>query len=166
MTQKEMRQIAVYARDRIKARIRENRVKPSTPKAKGTSLVGSGRLMRSITYRINGNTILIGTNVTYARIHHEGGIIRPVRAKYLAIPLAPIAKVKKPREFDNTFIRNGIIYQTQEDGGILALYKLRKSVTIPARPYMFLDQKEQQEVKNRVANFIAKEFISGTQKRN
>lgn len=52
----------------------------------------SGRLAQSFTGETTGASLRelvmrYGTNVAYARIHEEGGTIRPRRAKWLTIPL-------------------------------------------------------------------------------
>lgn len=47
-----------------------------TNKNKGSTLVASGQLKRSIRLiSINGNRIVIGTDIPYAKIHNEGGTI-------------------------------------------------------------------------------------------
>ena len=128
----------VVSRD-IKARIRKNMVNPKTNKT-GTTLVKSAILINSISYVASDADVRVGTNVKYARIHHEGGTIFPVRAKYLAIPLTKEAAVHPPRYFENTFIAKSCIMHTLNDGTIEALYVLKRSVKIPARPYMFIDE--------------------------
>lgn len=66
---------------------------------------------------IDGMYTIGGGLVAYARIHEEGGIVRPVRAKFLAIPLpaaktaAGVGRVVSPRDFKDTFVRKGIIWQ-------------------------------------------------------
>lgn len=40
-------------------------------------LVESGRLIGSLTRRVDGPQLLVGTNVLYAAIHQFGGVIRP-----------------------------------------------------------------------------------------
>jgi phage gpG-like protein len=91
---------------------------------------------------------VVGTNVTYARIHQEGGTITPKRAKYLAIPLTPAAKVKRPLEWEDTFIRKGIIFRNLGKDKVEALYKLQKSVKIPARPYLFISPEDENQISN------------------
>ncbi|MFA5646519.1 MAG: phage virion morphogenesis protein [Candidatus Ratteibacteria bacterium] len=140
---------------KIKKRIRENKIKPSANKQNNkATLVETGNLLRSITYTVRGDTIYIGTNVKYARIHHEGGTIRPQRAKFLAIPLTPAAKVKRPLEWENTFIQKGIIFHTLKNGKLEALYKLKKSVEIPARPYMFVDKQDIAQIEEMVRKYV------------
>lgn len=48
----------------------------------------SGDLARSVTYRVQGSKVIIGTNLAYARIHELGGTIKPVKAKRLVFRLA------------------------------------------------------------------------------
>ncbi|MBI9113209.1 phage virion morphogenesis protein [Maridesulfovibrio ferrireducens] len=139
----------------IKSRIRQNKITPATPnkfKNKAT-LTDSGNLLSSITYAIRGSSIVVGTNVTYARIHQEGGTITPKRAKYLAIPLTPAAKVKRPLEWEDTFIRKGIIFRNLGNDKIEALYKLQKSVKIPARPYLFISPEDESQISNIISKY-------------
>lgn len=119
-------------------------------KSKDRLNVRSGRLRNSITTRIqssgNLHAGIIGSNVVYARIHEEGGEIKPVNVKYLTIPF-PAAKTKAgasrggARSFDNTFVKkskagNLIIFQRQGQQ-IVPLFLLRdRPVTIPDRPYL------------------------------
>ena len=86
-----------------------------------------------------------GNDVRYARIHELGGTIRPKRAKSLAIPLpaartgAGVSGRPGPRDFpDLQFMPS----KNPRNVGILAtpagvpMFVLRRSVTIPARPYL------------------------------
>jgi len=149
-----LRDIGIYVTNSVKRRIRENKIDPPTTSKKGgTTLVSSARLMNSITYRIDGDSVVVGTNVKYARIHQEGGIIRPKNAKFLAIPLNPAAKVMSPRDFDNTFIHNGIIYRKDKEK-IIPLYKLKRSVEIPARPFLFLDKHDKDRIENMIKDNV------------
>jgi phage gpG-like protein len=47
----------------------------------------SGDLAKSVGYRVSGNRVVIGSNLTYARIHEFGGVIVPKRAKRLVFRL-------------------------------------------------------------------------------
>ncbi len=149
-----MKSIGILISNKIKQRIRSGKVQPQTNKTNGKKTLNeSGRLWRSITYKIKGNTIIVGTNVKYAKIHHFGGTIFPKKAKYLAIPLTPAAKVKSPRDWENTFIKKGIIFRNLDNGNVEALYALKKSVKIPARPYMFIDNKDKTLIQNQIIKF-------------
>lgn len=130
----------------IQRRIREARVRPRTP-GKQVALVRRGLLLRSVKYaRLNNSEVVIsagGADVPYARIHHEGGIIKPRRAQYLAIPLTPEAKRHQPRRFPGaTFIAKGVIFSKAPDGNITPQYALKKEVKMPKRPYMLLDDND------------------------
>ena len=92
---------------------------------------------------ING---VVGSNLAYARIHELGGTIRPRRAKYLTIPLPATLTAQsgasrgRARDFRDTFIKrskagNLIIFR-ENGGSITPLFVLKKSVSIPARPYL------------------------------
>ncbi len=154
-----LKAIGVKITMNIKKRIRDNKIKPSTTdkqKRKAT-LTDSGNLLNSINYVIRENTIVVGTNVTYARIHHEGGTIVPKKAKYLAIPLTPAAKVKSPLEWEDTYIAKGIIFRKlgkdQDENKDEALYKLQKSVKIPARPYLFISPEDENQISNIISKY-------------
>ena len=154
--------IGAIIRDSIKDRIRQNKVTPPTNKNGGRTLIESAILINSINSSVEDNNIIVGTNVQYARIHHEGGTIRPVKAKYLAIPLTAEAKVKRPRHFDNAFIKEGIIYRTifpkGDEATIEALYALKKEVKIPARPYMYIDSNTRNTIENKLKDWILEQL--------
>jgi phage gpG-like protein len=60
----------------------------------------NGLLLASLTTRESPTEIAVGTNLAYAGVHQWGGIIRPVRAKLLAIPITKEAKrAGGPRNF-------------------------------------------------------------------
>lgn len=149
----------VISRD-IKARIRKNLISPKTNKS-GTTLVKSAKLVNSITYRVDSSTVTIGTNLKYARIQHEGGTIYPARAKYLAIPLTKEAAARKPRDFQNTFIAKGCIMRTLSDNTVEALYALKRSVEIPARPYMFVDDNTLSTIRSLAEKYVKSEVPQG-----
>ncbi len=72
----------------------------------GPPLKDTGALRESITYAVDGNSVVIGTNREHMHVHQYGAIIRPKHAKALVFP---------------------------GPGG--ALIAARK-VTIPARPFL------------------------------
>ncbi len=78
-------------------------------RASGQPLFDHGLLRNSITFRVDATDVAIGTNLIYARIHQEGGTIRPVNRRFLAIPQVPPlttseARGKEPRDFPGTFV--------------------------------------------------------------
>lgn len=83
-----------------------------------------------------------GNDVRYARIHELGGTIRPKRANNLAIPTsaaktaAGVSRVPSPRDMALSWapMKGGPGMLVDESG--TPMFILRKSVTIPARPYL------------------------------
>jgi len=89
-----------------------------------------------------GSGVGFGKRVKYANILETGGIIRPRRAKYLTIPLsnaltkAGATKYPSARDYPNTFVRNGVIYQKVGKRKVVPIFVLRKEVRIPAKRYL------------------------------
>jgi phage virion morphogenesis protein len=52
----------------------------------GQPLRDTGRLQRSITHQVQADSVLVGTNVRYARTHQHGAKIKPVKGKFLRFP--------------------------------------------------------------------------------
>jgi len=141
----------------IQRRIREARVAPRTDK-KGTTLVKRGHLLRSIRNSERGDSVIItagGRDVPYARIHHEGGVIRPRNAQYLAIPLTPEAALYKPRNYPGeTFVAKGVIFVKKDGGKPVPVYVLKKEVVMPGRAYMYLDEGDRSEIETAVRGWL------------
>lgn len=141
----------------VTRRIREGKIDPKTNKS-GTTLVKRGNLLRSIKARVGTNEVVIsagGAGIPHARIHHDGGVIVPRTAQYLAIPLTPKAALYNARDYPGeTFIKKGIIWEKTEKNKIMAVYVLKKSVTMPARPYMYLDDSDMREIENTISEHI------------
>jgi phage gpG-like protein len=129
--------------------------------------VRTGRLRSSLEERSSDNIFAIseqgaqlsgtvGTSVEYAEIHERGGIIRPKRSQYLAVPtsLAQTASGVTKSQYDrplrqipNLFIRrskSGVLYAAertaatghQRRSSFRVLFWLVRSVRIPARPFL------------------------------
>lgn len=151
------------AERQIKRRISSGRIVPPTQKKGGRTLVRHSHLLKSIKYRVEGNTAVISAgnaNIPYARIHHEGGVIKPVRAQYLAIPLTAKAALYNARDYPGeTFVSKGMIFEKEEGKKKpTPLYVLKRSVTMPARPYMFLDSDDMRIIQRAIEEQMQKEF--------
>jgi phage gpG-like protein len=103
-------------------------------------LIDTGNLRGAVSAENDSDDVVsVGPrNVSYAAIHEFGGTIRPVNAKYLAIPVTKAARYAgSPRRFGGR-----LHFQTVAGGGALVdedgdiQYSLKRSVTIPARPYV------------------------------
>jgi phage gpG-like protein len=124
----------------------------------------TGRLKGSLTHEETDDSLEISAGggpgeVDYARIHHYGGTIRPKKKKALTIPFpgGPADKrvPLRARDFRDTFIAEGIIFRKLGDEKIEPLFILAKSVTIPASPYMYLEDSDVDYLNQSIADFIA-----------
>jgi phage virion morphogenesis protein len=103
---------------------------------RGTShriLRDTGRLQNSITSRVENRSVIVGTNVVYARIHQEGGTvsvpeIRPRRASVLR------------------FVVHGQV--------VYARRARAHSVRIPARPYLLLQESDKTYIRNAIERHL------------
>jgi hypothetical protein len=82
--------------------------------------------------------VAVGPDKLYGRIQEIGGTIRPINGKFLAIPLSGEAnKYESPKNYPGK-----LHFVGDDGGGILAdkegnaIYALKTSVTLPARPYL------------------------------
>jgi len=151
------------------------------PRPNGTThpLWKSGDLMRASTVagdprhveEISGNTLTFGTTHPLAPIHQSGATITPKRAKYLAIPITRDAeKAGSPRAFGRKLfpiVKGGVAKALAETTGkgknarLVVHYLLRKSVTIPARPFIGIGARLVAKIKAYAAKTGAR-FFWGT----
>ena len=105
---------------------------------------GGAGLLGSILARsreVTPDSVRLGTNKIYGPIHQNGGIIRPVKAKALALPLTPeAARAKSPRRFPRPlFVPRGIpglAESTRGGKGLKMQYRFMDSVAIPQRRFL------------------------------
>ena len=141
----------------------ERMVRKISKRLSGDALdVNTGRLRNSLTYAETEGGLEISAGggpgeVDYAAIHHYGGVIKPKNKKFLTIPFpggpADTKVPKRAADFEDTFIAKGIIFQSLEHESV-PLFILVKSVTIPARPYMFLEDSDVDYLNDSIAEFI------------
>ncbi len=143
-----LKAIGNSAANRIKQRIKQNRVKPATKKSNkkgqsGTTLVQSGHLVNSISSQITGNQIEVGTNLKYAKIHHFGGIINQT-------------VTTRQRKFFWA-----MYYETNNE--MWKFSALAKNINIPitARPYMYLDSGDISYLRNQIGRMVKKGIENG-----
>lgn len=108
-------------------------------------VIGSGAIIPNPPVVSGRQSVNKTSRVIYANILETGGVIKPVNKKWLTIPLKPaltpagVTKLPSARDYPNTFavFRNGkgTIFQ-RRGKNVVALFLLRKSVTIPAFKYM------------------------------
>ena len=140
-----MEQVCIFLEARIKERIRGTlRNTPRASKA-GAGIAAIGRLSTDWSHKITRAnkdvTGEVGTRVKYARLHEFGGTIRPKKKMALTIPFPGNVGVYPPAfelmRSGYTFIKKDIIfYKTQQMAQPLPIYILKKSVYVPARPFV------------------------------
>ncbi len=142
---------------------------PLTQKIKqgGNTLRDNDDLLGSLNARHTENSAEVGTSCPYAKIHNptdgkKETVIRPKRAKYLCIPAGPETRTLfrkygwSPREVISGLENRGYsVYRPYRKGTskranvIMAkkgnekaevIFILKKSITISARPFMYLEQ--------------------------
>ncbi len=86
----------------------------------------------SIKSTSDGAEILLRADVPYARIHEEGGIIRPKRGRYLKIPVNGTSYSGADLHFQSSKRGGGVLISS--DGQIR--YILKEQVKITKRPFM------------------------------
>lgn len=104
--------------------------------------------------------VAIGTDLESAPIHEFGGTITPKTAKFLAIPVTEeaqqyVSPLNFPRELHFVLGKTGGVLMDEND---TAHFVLKKSVTIPARPYLrpAADEKEAEAVETIRGVLLAK----------
>jgi len=106
----------------------------------------SGQLMRNVDFLVRQGpsvSAVIGTgvnkakSVVYARIHEEGGEIKPVRARALTIPLGDTKGVAANYDLFLLKTKAGKVLLCENTGkGIIPRFLLVKRVTMPARHWL------------------------------
>lgn len=130
-----------------------------------------GGLMASITYRAQPDHVEWGSPLRYARIQQEGGEITPTKAKHLAIPAdkktrslmrsygeTPRRCIAGMRAAGYSIWKQGSVLMARKGrrGRPFVLFILKDSVTIPARPYLYIDANDEQVITD-----LAKQWIQG-----
>ena len=152
----------------VQKNIRDGAWEPNAPltraiKGQGAKpLMDAGHLVSSITYRVEGNKLIVWTARPGADIAHSGGTIRATKSKFLTIPagratrrlmesygLTPRACIEGMRKagFDVFFRQEkggksgGVLYlppNAKKNTQPELLFILKKEVKVPARPFLRL----------------------------
>lgn len=117
---------------------------------------------------IGGETVTIGSSLIYANIMDKGGIIKPVRAKALKIPVPnDVVREMVHTEEKHAYVTGQKVptrKKALKKAGILKIdgkfYIFRKKVIIPARPYLDFTPEDAQEIEVALSNRVA-ELMNG-----
>jgi phage gpG-like protein len=150
------------------------------------TLRDSGDLAGSIASHSGATWADASTNKKQARLLQEGGTIRPKNARALWIPAGPMTRTlmkrygaQRPGELIKAMKADGYGFfvtplskvfcaykkgralkngGTGKDGKASALFIIRSSVTIPARPFIYIDDRDEQFLTGLVRRGIMKEL--------
>lgn len=149
------------------------------------TLRDNGQLMASIAPQNGKDWAAAQTNKKQAKILQEGGTVT-AKGKSLAIPASYQTRLllrrynaQKPRELIEAMKADGYsVFRLKKEGGgstnILlakkkrgepfALFILKKSVKIPARPFLYLDEADEEFVTNEIRKSV-REILKGDTKK-
>jgi phage gpG-like protein len=147
------------------------RIRPSPNGMK--PLLDTGQLRAAQSYRLTEDGFVVGSNKIQAHLMAKGGTIRPVKGKFLAIPLTLDAlRVRSAREFPrkltcriNKAGTGGVLLETVWKKGTstdIVHYALTKSVTIPPREFLFISDQAEKKMSRFVGNALI-ELYQGQQ---
>ena len=112
-------------------------LKFARPRGGNRPLLDTGRLRSSIVGRFDMNGVTVGTAHPGAALQNFGGTVRPVKGKFLAIPLTKEAQRNgTPRQMTGTDVMP--LFARMIGGRMIGHFMLLKKVTIPARPFIGL----------------------------
>lgn len=111
------------------------KLRPLTVEIRGSAgpiLRRSGQLMRSGAWQVSGSTLRIGVNTPYAAVQQFGAVIKPVKGKVLAIPMA-----------------------ARRGGRNAPSFAFAKKVTIPPRPIVGFGTKDELAAHGAIEDWLA-----------
>lgn len=140
----------------------------------GQTLIREGLLLNSIKRTRTGYEAIVFTRSPYAAIHQFGGVIRPVHAKALTIPIDKRSMGKRARDFDRdrTFIMSEKTHPAKMAGKpplimlkpenpedeVIALFVLLSKVTIQARDFMTPPPQDIEKYERRIRDYLTTEM--------
>lgn len=109
------------------------------PRGGTRPLQDTGRLMASITGRSSPTEVVVGTAHPAAALQQHGGVVRPKKGKFLAIPLTKEAqRAGSPRRMKGS--TRMPLFARRVDGQLVGHFLLCKKVTVPPRPFLGLSR--------------------------
>lgn len=111
-----------------------------------------------------------GSNLDKAGLHQFGGIVRPTKAKALAIPLTREAvRAGSPRNMRDIFRIGGGLFEAKQKGKgrrsfteLVQHYILTDEVTVPPRPFLGWNDELVNECANIMADSYAKAVVESS----
>lgn len=121
-------------------------------------LQDTGELAASITYRVEGDVVRIGTPKKYAPVHQEGRMIYAKNAEHLHIPLNPEARGEGPRRlYQRGMFKirrgGGGIAAINEGGELKPMFALAKQVYVRQRKFLGLSAEDKEIIRDIILDF-------------
>jgi len=161
-----MKKASLYLQSSADRKIKEGVPPPNSPlsakvKQGSQTLRDTGDLMRSIAPHSGETWADASTDKPYAKILQEGGTIKPKKARSLWIPagpetrrlmktygaLSPASLIEAMKADGYSFFKTPLskvfCAVKGKRGKPFALFIIRSSVTIPARPFLYIDDKDE-----------------------
>ncbi len=170
-----MRKISMHLQSKAQGRINSNTPPQNSPltvenKKGGQTLRDTGQLMSSISAHSGGNWASAGTNLKHSKALQQGATITPKKAGWLWIPAgfhvrklmnqcnATTAGELIPalRSAGWRMWRQGRVFMGKAKSGAspVALFILKKSVKIPARPFLYIDDADEKFIAQEIRKTI------------
>lgn len=142
------------------------------------TLRDSGNLISSIAAHSGENWAAAGTNLKYAKINQEGGTISSKKSSGLWIPanantrtLMHKYNAQKAGELISAMKADGYsIYRNKniciaksKRGKPFALFIIKESVEIPARPFLYIDENDEKYIQKQIKKMVDDSFKEGKQ---
>jgi len=166
-----MKKASMYLQSSADRKIRSGIMPANAPltqevKRGSQTLRDNGELMKSIAPHSGELWADASTNLAYARIQQNGGTIRPKNAKALFIPASDKTRMlmrrygaRSPRLLIEAMKADGYDFfsvgkaffackeragKRGKRGEVFILFIISKSVKIPPRPFLYIDEKDQE----------------------
>jgi len=139
-------------------------VKIHFPDKKTVPRIRTGKLRSAIVFiriRDGAKVTLDKDKVPYGDLIHDGGTVRPVKRKYLAVGIQKDTYLTPPSRYSkHLIVARGILFERLANA-YRPLYLLVKQVYIPPRPFLLINKDEFSKITATVLNC----FLSGLRKR-
>ena len=170
-----MRKISKHLQSKAQKRINSSTPPQNSPltvenKRGSETLKDSGQLMASINAHSGENWASAGTNLKYARPLQRGAMVTPKKTEWLWIP-AGFHVRKLMNQYNATkagelipalrdagwrMWRQGRVFMGKAKRGAnpVALFILKKSVKIPARPFLYIDKADEKYIATEIRKVL------------
>lgn len=136
-------------------------LKYARPRGGNQPLRDTGRLMNSFVGRVAGDAVVVGTAHPAAALHQSGGVVRPKKGKFLAVPLTKEAvRAGSPRRLKGS--AKVPLFARKVGGKWVGHFLLVKKAAVPARPFLGPSPEAVRAVGVALLDAAARRWAAGT----